>query len=330
MALKAIRPELVGDADTAERFRREVLVTRDIAHDGLCRVFDLVEHPIDGRSRRAGGHHRAVPDDAAARRREPRGVAERRRPMTPGRGAAAARADRRRAAGAARRGGRPSRSQAVERHAGATPDGLRAVLTDFGLAKPLDESLFETRRAVQGGAPFFMAPELFRGERPSHASDIYAFGLLIDEMVTTRRAFAADSLHGPAAAEARRRAGARRRGARRRCRATWEQRESALPGARSARSVRASAKAVCASLPDGIDRSAAGCWRRRWRRACRAASAMPRPPPRWSRAGPCWCRSTPAAGNAVFIRVRFENLTGPAGTPSISRIGTASELGRRP
>ena len=41
-----------------------------------------------------------------------------------------------------------------------------------------------------------MAPELFRGERPSRASDIYAFGLLIDEMVTRAPAFSADSLHG--------------------------------------------------------------------------------------------------------------------------------------
>ena len=40
-----------------------------------------------------------------------------------------------------------------------------------------------------------MAPELFGGERPSRASDIYAFGLLIDEMVTATRAFSADSLH---------------------------------------------------------------------------------------------------------------------------------------
>src|SRR5262249_40061905 len=46
IALKAIRPELLGDAETVERFRREVLVTREIAHDGLCRVFDLVEHAI--------------------------------------------------------------------------------------------------------------------------------------------------------------------------------------------------------------------------------------------------------------------------------------------
>ena len=50
VALKAIRPELIGDADAAERFRREVLVTRNIGHACLCKVFDLVEHQISGRA----------------------------------------------------------------------------------------------------------------------------------------------------------------------------------------------------------------------------------------------------------------------------------------
>ena len=75
VALKAIRPELIGDADAAERFRREVLVTRNIGHPCLCKVFDLVEHQISGRAGVPDGTIVPVPDDAAARRREPRGMA---------------------------------------------------------------------------------------------------------------------------------------------------------------------------------------------------------------------------------------------------------------
>src|SRR5689334_16333951 len=51
IAVKAVRPQLAGDPLTRERLRREALVTRNIAHDGLCRIFDLVEHTMGpGRS----------------------------------------------------------------------------------------------------------------------------------------------------------------------------------------------------------------------------------------------------------------------------------------
>ena len=88
-----------------------------------------------------------------------------------------------------------------------TADGPRAVLTDFGLARPLKADLFETKARVQGGAPYFMAPELFQAKRPSRASDMYAFGLLIDEMVTDAAGVRGGFPAGPAPAEARRRAG---------------------------------------------------------------------------------------------------------------------------
>jgi serine/threonine-protein kinase len=75
--------------------------------------------------------------------------------------------------------------------------GTRAVVMDFGLARPVQNNpeMFETRTDLQAGAPYFMAPELLMGERPSIASDVYAFGLLIDEMVTRSRAYTAQSLH---------------------------------------------------------------------------------------------------------------------------------------
>jgi TolB-like protein len=73
---------------------------------------------------------------------------------------------------------------------------VRAVLMDFGLARTGDREsdLFDTRTDLNAGAPFFMAPELLRDARPSVASDIYAFGLILDEMVTRKRAFSARSV----------------------------------------------------------------------------------------------------------------------------------------
>jgi eukaryotic-like serine/threonine-protein kinase len=61
---------------------------------------------------------------------------------------------------------------------------LRAVITDFGLAGGPDLS-----SGVMGGTPGYMAPELNRGERASKASDIYALGVILYEMVAGRKPY---------------------------------------------------------------------------------------------------------------------------------------------
>src|SRR5262249_39103647 len=73
---------------------------------------------------------------------------------------------------------------------------VRAVVMDFGLAKldDPDGDFYDSRTDIQAGAPYFMAPELLRSEKPSIASDIYSLGLVIDELVTRTRAFSATSL----------------------------------------------------------------------------------------------------------------------------------------
>jgi serine/threonine protein kinase/tetratricopeptide (TPR) repeat protein len=56
---------------------------------------------------------------------------------------------------------------------------MRAVITDFGLARDatLDCEDF-------GGTPRYIAPELWRGEKASKASDIYALGVILYELAT--------------------------------------------------------------------------------------------------------------------------------------------------
>ena len=61
--------------------------------------------------------------------------------------------------------------------------GLRAVITDFGLAKfayPDGSSVMSGR----GGTIDYMAPELLLGERATVASDVYALGVLFHVMLT--------------------------------------------------------------------------------------------------------------------------------------------------
>ncbi|HYZ87182.1 MAG TPA: bifunctional serine/threonine-protein kinase/formylglycine-generating enzyme family protein [Bryobacteraceae bacterium] len=58
----------------------------------------------------------------------------------------------------------------------------KAKLMDFGIAKA--EGFSMTRTGFALGTPYYMAPEQVRGEQVSEASDVYAFGILLFELLT--------------------------------------------------------------------------------------------------------------------------------------------------
>src|SRR5258708_6216392 len=64
-------------------------------------------------------------------------------------------------------------------HVGA---GTKVKLMDFGIARSADFGITEAGMAV-GTAPY-MAPEQVRGENLTAAADIYAFGILLYELLT--------------------------------------------------------------------------------------------------------------------------------------------------
>lgn len=83
-----------------------------------------------------------------------------------------------------------------------TPSG-RVKILDFGLAKlmaagdELDPDSPTSPRTLAGqlvGTPAYMSPEQIRGEPLDGRSDIFSLGSILFEMLTGRRAFAADSL----------------------------------------------------------------------------------------------------------------------------------------
>ena len=63
---------------------------------------------------------------------------------------------------------------------------VSVCVMDFGLAHAyLTDG--QTMTAVDvAGTPSYMAPELFRGQPPSKATDVYAFGVVVHEMFTGR------------------------------------------------------------------------------------------------------------------------------------------------
>src|SRR5215467_7124341 len=70
-----------------------------------------------------------------------------------------------------------------------TAEGIRAVITDFGLARRPSSQQPAAQSGELGGAPDYMAPELLKGGKPSVASDIYALGVMLYEMASGRRPF---------------------------------------------------------------------------------------------------------------------------------------------
>jgi eukaryotic-like serine/threonine-protein kinase len=67
-------------------------------------------------------------------------------------------------------------------------DSGKAFLADFGAASS------EQVQNPPAGSPFYMAPEIFRGERGTPRTDVYSFGVVAYELLTKVRPLLGDSL----------------------------------------------------------------------------------------------------------------------------------------
>ncbi len=212
VAIKVLPASVSSDPDALARFEREARAVGALSHPNIISVFDIgtddgvsyvVMELLDGQTLRARL------DGAAA---SPENTIHR----TP----------QSASSGTSRTGGLP-RTKALEIavqiaqglaaahgkgivHRDLKPENVflttdgRVKILDFGLARATTQATAEMQTAVSpaGGATVpgmilgtvgYMAPEQVRGQPADHRADIFAFGVVLFEMLTGTRAFAGDS-----------------------------------------------------------------------------------------------------------------------------------------
>jgi serine/threonine protein kinase/class 3 adenylate cyclase len=177
VALKVLKPEIASDPEVQENFKRELCLARKITHKNVCRIYDfsrsngtactsmeLIEgESLSAKLCRSGALPLTEAMDIA--RQVCAGLQEAH------------------AQGIVHRDLKPANVM-VDR-------GGTVKIMDFGIARMMHRDGPMTGTIV--GTPEYMAPEQAEMKPVSPATDIYALGLLLYEMVTGVPAFSGDT-----------------------------------------------------------------------------------------------------------------------------------------
>jgi len=185
VALKVLTDELARDEGARQRFLREAKAVSSLTHQNVVTVHDFGTD-VDGTlflvmERAVGRPLRAILDERGA--------------LSPGH-AISLLADVCRGVAAAHRSGivhgdlKPENILVGEATSGAGTERTLKVL-DFGLARlqSTGSDSTVTRAGQILGTPRYLAPEQVKGVRDNPASDVYAMGIMLFEMLTGRPPF---------------------------------------------------------------------------------------------------------------------------------------------
>ena len=197
LALKTILSTIADSERSISLFKREVHLARQVTHPNVCRIYDVFRHRPQGVEGKTSFlamellHGETLADKL---QREGRLQTADILPMARQMAAGLAAAHR---VGVVHRDFKSPNVMLVEPN--SPDDEMRVVITDFGLARRSTQaeatalSLSFADAGVISGTPAYMAPEQVEGGEVTPATDVYAFGVVLYELVTGVQPFLADS-----------------------------------------------------------------------------------------------------------------------------------------
>lgn len=185
VALKTIRSDIVSNPRAVERFKREILLGKKVTHPNVCRIHDLgVGRAEDGTEFLFLTMQFLSGETLASRiKRGPIPTSEA-MPLVDDMTAALFAAHQ---VGVIHRDFKSGNVMLVN-----GPSRVCAVVTDFGLARQVHDDVSRSQIEIAGTVSY-MAPEQIRGQALTPATDIYALGVVMYEMVTGELPFNGDS-----------------------------------------------------------------------------------------------------------------------------------------
>ncbi|TQV84759.1 protein kinase [Exilibacterium tricleocarpae] len=177
VALKVMSPALSADPAFGERFSREARIVSRLVHPNIVTVYDVGVHE--------GQHFLSmeyVPGQDLKQKRQ----------RLSHRDAVRVVKDVARALDFAGKKGYVHRDVKPENIMLHEEDG-RAVLMDFGIARPTDTASGMTQTGTAIGTPHYMSPEQAKGKPVDLRSDLYSLGVVLYLLLVGRVPFDADS-----------------------------------------------------------------------------------------------------------------------------------------